>query len=195
MYTVPIVSIRVAWIAGWSESSRLDPFGALVQNLARRDRVPERLARVGHLEQVDHEPRGLPCRFGLGLGSHALPFRLVAGEPGRACQGRGDAHAGDRGGDQPHHASVAPMGLALLEFVEPDAEHAGDQLQLAVELAVLARPDIGRNRFRGLFGQLTVVTHPQDKRRREAFIVCSSRIGGRTRLAVDDEREDPVRLA
>ena len=149
----------------------VDPLCTLVQDLAGRDLVTQRLARVGHLEQVDHEPGGLPCRFGLGLGSHALPFRLVAGEPGRACKRRRDRHAADGGRDQPHHASLSPMGLALLEFVEPDAQHAGDQLQLAVELAVLARPDVGRNRFRRLLGQLAVRTHAQDERRREAFLV------------------------
>ena len=77
------------------------------------------------------------------------------------------------------------MGLALLEFVETNAKHAGDQFQLAVELAVLAGPDVGRNRFRGLVGQLTVGTHPQYECRRKTFLVRRCGIGRRTWLAVD----------
>ena len=59
----------------------IDTRGTLVENLARRDRVAERFARVGHLEEVDHEARRLLGGLGLRLRAHAFTLRLVPREP------------------------------------------------------------------------------------------------------------------
>ncbi len=81
--------------------------------------------------------RRLPGGLGLGLRADALALGLVAGDPGGGGQPRGDRHADDGRRDQRHHAPMPPVGLALLQFVEADAEHPGDQLQPDILLAVL----------------------------------------------------------
>ena len=66
------------------------------------------------------------------------------------------------------------------------------QLQLDVELAVLARPHIGRDRLAcGSSVSSPSGTHPVDERVREA-LGPPSRAVPSARLAVDDQREDAV---
>ena len=80
----------------------LDALGALVHDLARRDRVAARLARVRDLEQPRHEVRSLlrGLRFDLHLGQ-----RLVGADPllvGEECgYRRKHGQRGERGEDSP----------------------------------------------------------------------------------------------
>jgi hypothetical protein len=48
------------------------------------------------------------------------------------------------------------MRLALSQLVETDPEHAGDQLELDVEPAVLVRTPVGRYRFAPFVGELPI---------------------------------------
>ncbi len=87
------------------------------------------------------------------------------------------------------------LGLALLQLVETDAEHAGDQLQPDVLLAVLLRPGVGGDRLAASLRELPVGSHLVDQRVREALLVGSGRRCGRARLAGHDQAEDPVLAA
>ena len=83
--------------------------------------------------------------------------------------------------------------LALLQFVEPDAEHAGDELQLAVELACpcrAARPQRSARCARCVSSPSDA--HPVDQRWRESTPGRHRRVRRRARLAVDDQRKDAV---
>ena len=149
----------------------VDALRALVEDLARRDGVAEGLARVRHLEQVDHEARRLAGGLRLGFGADPLALGVVAGEPRRARERGGDRHARNRRGRQDHGLAMTPVCFALLEFVESDPDHASHQLQPDVELAVLARAQVCRDRLRRFVGEAAVRAHPEDQCRRKTLLV------------------------
>ena len=180
----------------------LDPARALVEDLARGDGVAERLGRIRHLEEVHHEARGLSrglrLRLGahsLGLGADALPLRLVSRQPRGRRERRGHRHAGERGRHEQHGAAVPALRLALLEFVERDADQARDQLQLGVVTTVFARTDVRRDRFRALAGEYAVRAHLVDKCVWEALLLRHIGLRRAAWLAGDDQTDDAVRAA
>ena len=118
-----------------------------------------------------------------------MPLGLIARDPRSGGQRRRDGHAGERCTDEQHHLPLSSVSLALFQFVEPDAEQAGDQLQLRVELAVLAGPGVRGDRLAANFCELAIRTHLEHERVRETLPL------GVARLAVHDQAEDPVLAA
>jgi hypothetical protein len=87
---------------------------------------------------------------------------------------------------------VTALLLAPLQRVEAQSEHAGNQLQLGVVPAVLARAGIRRDRFRPCVAEVALRTEPVAQRRRKALVLGLRRIIGGVGLAADDETKDPV---
>src|SRR6185437_2806685 len=97
---------------------------------------------------------------------------------------------GDRG-----HAPNAPLLLALLQRVEADVEHAGDQPQLGVGLAILAGTRVCGDRFGAFGGRLPVRIELETQRGAEAlFRFAAGDVEG-IRFATDDQAEDAVASA
>ena len=83
--------------------------------------------------------------------------------------------------------------LALLEVVEADPEHAGDQLEQRILLAVLVRSRVGGDRL----GRRSSVSSPSGPMRKISSVGKHSCVGvrgilRRVRFAADDQAEDPV---
>lgn len=148
----------------------VDALGAAIEDLAGRYRVSQGFAGIRDLEEVHHEPRGLTSGLGLGFGSRPLTFGLVAREPGGHGERRGDGHSGDGRRRDNRHAHLAPVRLALLQIVEPHTEDTGDELELDVDPAVLARAGVGSDRLTALLRQLPIGAQPVHERRRKAVL-------------------------
>ena len=87
---------------------------------------------------------------------------------------------------------VAALQFALLERIEADVEHAGDQLELGVRLAVLARARVGGDRLGALVRRVAVGVDLEAQRGREAFLgFAAGQIAG-VRFAADDQAEDAL---
>ena len=107
----------------------IDALGTLIQNFSCRNRVAERFARVGDLEQAHHEVGGLPGGLCLDLGDPALFFGLDPREVSRDGESRCDGHADQCRCRQYHHAPLAAMHFASRKIVITNPEHAGEQLE------------------------------------------------------------------
>ncbi len=154
----------------------LDAARAFVEDLPRGDGVAERFARIGDLEEIDHELRGLTGDLGFHLRLPALLFGLHAREPGGRGQRGRDRHAGQRRRGEHQHAPVLALLLALAQGVEADAQYAGDQLQARVAAAVLALARIGRDGLARAPGQPAFLIDLVEQGRRETLAIGPIRL-------------------
>ncbi len=129
---------------------------ALVEDLPGGDRVTECFAGIGNLEQSHHELGGALCRLGFGFCARPLSLRLVA------CQhrvgGKTDRKHHSRHGGRCNEQQV-PLPTLLFplpQVVKAHPQHAGQQLDLGVVLAILAGPGVGGDRFGGFIGEFAV---------------------------------------
>ena len=136
-----------------------------------------------------HRPAELACRDPDRIGQQ--PFGVLAIAPGHpAANCRKDRQHDHRGADALPDAG-APAGgdqLALAQVVERHAEHARDQFQLGIVLAVGFGAKVGGDRLGRLVGEAASRVDFEAQRRREALVF--RRFG--VRLAVDDQRQDSV---
>src|SRR6185503_5702950 len=82
------------------------------------------------------------------------------------------------------------MGFASLQLIETDTEHAGEQFQPHVLLAVLMRSRVSRDWLTTLSRELPVVAQFVDQRIRKTFKLCSFRNRRGSRFAADEQAED-----
>ena len=119
-----------------------------------------------------------------GNGDAAVGHDHVGGEH------RGDGHGALA--DQRESPAPNPLALALPQLVEPDAQEAGDELELGVGAAVRVRPYIGRQRLGALGRQLAVSVQATADGVGKALEGGLVRAISGVRLAIDDETENPV---
>ena len=146
------------------------------------------------------------ARNALLIGDADRPAELVGRDPDRLRQqafgvlgiAPGHPAAGRRQHRQQQHRGAdalpdagAPAGrdqLALAQVVERHAEHARDQLELGVLLAVGLGAQVGGDRLGRLVCEAAGGIDLEAQRRRKAFAL--RRVG--VRLAIDDQRQDAV---
>jgi hypothetical protein len=130
-------------------------------------------------------------------GCAALRLALLFGFDSRKVRGDGETgrnrHADKRRCGNYQHALLAAVLLTLLERVEADTEHARDQFQPGVDLAVALVARIGGDRFGADVGEFSIVTDFVAQRRWETFLVFLAKLVGRPRFAADDQTEDSFR--
>jgi len=101
-------------------------------------------------------------------------------------------HADGRGARDRHQPPRTPLRLAPAQRIEANPEHPGDQLQLGVVLAVLARARIGGDRLGALAAEVAVGIELEAQRRREALLVRDRGVVRGVRFPADDQAEDAV---
>lgn len=145
------------------------------------------VGRVPHLCLSDRK-FGQAQALGACLLPRLVPRLALAVEPDAADdEKRGDARG--------RHLDAAPGAaalIALLEFVEVDAEQAGEQLEAGVGLGVLARAGVGGDRFGALVGVGAVFVDLEAQRRAEALLGLAPILVRGVRLAADDQAQDAV---
>ncbi len=83
----------------------------------------------------------------------------------------------------------------MLQFIQPETEQTGDQLELRPGLAVSVWPDVGGHRLRKLVGQFSVRSDHAAQCLGEAFLRFEPRLLGRVRFTGDEQTKDAVRAA
>ena len=158
----------------------------LQRSLADRIERIETADRLELLAQIaEHE---LDQAFGFP----ALRDRFAARAQRIDAERTGQQHAGERCSREQCPLAVAPLLLALLQRVEADVEHAGDQLEPRVRLAIAIRTRVGRDRLGAFVRQATGIVDREAQRRAEAFFGRAIRQVRRVRLAADDQAEDAL---
>ncbi|MHB8679358.1 MAG: hypothetical protein ACYC7G_06450 [Rudaea sp.] len=134
---------------------------------------------------------GLSRDHGLALGDH----RGIARE--QRIYGQHDRHRHDRERDRSERRQFPDLAalLALLERIETDAEHACDQFQFGVGLAILAFARVGSDRFGAFVRQLTVRVELEAQGGTEAFLGGAAGQVGGIGLAIHDQAEDALAAA
>ena len=93
--------------------------------------------RIRSLKEIDKKIRNTLRRFGLGFCPYTLSFRFRPREKSNGGECRRDDHANSRRGRDNSKPTLATLMLTLLQRVEPNTNHAGNDLELGVRFAVL----------------------------------------------------------
>ena len=108
------------------------------------------------------------------------------GEAGGNRQGR------QCSGGKPGKPPLTALLLSLSQFVVADTQHAGQQLELGILLAVAYGPGIRGDGFGALAGQLAIFADAKAQRFREALLAVVFRFIARVGFTIDDQAQDPV---